>query len=30
MELNTRFQNGKNEPIYLMKGRIVEKSHTAF
>jgi hypothetical protein len=29
-ELNTDYKGGKNEPLYLMKGRIVEKSHTAF
>lgn len=29
-ELNPRYAGGKNEPFFLMKGRIVEKSHTAF
>lgn len=28
--INPNYRGGKNEPIYLMKGRIVEKSHTAF
>jgi hypothetical protein len=29
-ELNPRYAGGKNEPFFLMKGHIVEKSHTAF
>lgn len=30
LEINKNFQGGQNEPIYLMKGRIVTKSQTAF
>jgi hypothetical protein len=29
-ELNPSYAGGKNEPFFLLKGRIVEKSHTAF
>lgn len=30
LTINTNFQGGENEPIYLMTGRIVSKSKTAF
>jgi hypothetical protein len=30
LERNMNFRGGQNEPIYLMKGRIVTKSQTAF